>query len=266
VELDRRTTLIQVFPEGRPHWEEAQDLTASLRTLDTPLAFSVSGASANFADFKDQIFERLPLALAVMGLSMLVLLFLMTGSVVLPFKSLVINVLTLCASFGYLTFVFGEGRLTGLFDYTATGGIDIVIAIVLLGLIFGIVTDYTVFLLSRIREEHLAGATNQEAIARGMQTTGRLVTSAALLFCVAVGSLLASSQVTMKEAGTGVAFAVILDATIVRAGLVPALMRLMGDWNWWAPRSLRHLHERLGLGEREPAETAPTPVSPARSM
>jgi uncharacterized membrane protein YdfJ with MMPL/SSD domain len=173
----------------------------------------------------------------------------MTGSVVLPLKALVMNVLTISAAFGILVFVFQEGRLQGLLDYERPDAIDSTMPVLLFVIAFGLSTDYGVFLLSRIKEARDGGASDGDAVAIGLERTGRIVTAAALLFCVAIGAFATSQIVFIKENGLGTALAVLIDATIVRALLVPALMAILGKWNWWAPRPLRRLHARVGLSE-----------------
>jgi RND superfamily putative drug exporter len=159
------------------------------------------------------------------------------------------NLLTLTATLGVLVLIFQDGRLEGLLDYTSQGGVDLTQPILLAALAFGLSTDYAVFLLSRIKEARDAGASDQEAVAIGLQRTGRIVTAAALLFCVAVLAFATSRVSIIKELGIGTALAVALDATIVRALLVPSLMALLGRWNWWAPGPLRRLHDRFGMRE-----------------
>ena len=171
----------------------------------------------------------------------------MTGSVVLPIKSLLMNFLNLSAVFGLLVLIFQEGRLEGFLSYASPGAIEQTMPILLFAVAFGLSTDYAVFLLSRIKEAHDAGEPNVEAVALGLQRTGRIVTAAALLFCAAVWTFATSRIVFVKQLGLGIGVAVLVDATIVRALLVPSLMRLLGDWNWWAPRPLRRLHKRIGL-------------------
>jgi RND superfamily putative drug exporter len=173
----------------------------------------------------------------------------MTGSVVLPLKQLLMNLLGLSAMFGLLVLVFQQGHLEGLLGFTALGGLESPQLLLLLATVFGLSTDYGVFLLSRIKEARDAGHDDEEAIAVGLERTGRIVTSAALLFAVAFGALLTSNIIITKELGLGTAAAVLIDASIVRALLVPALMRLLGHWNWWAPTPLRRLHRRLRLNE-----------------
>jgi RND superfamily putative drug exporter len=172
--------------------------------------------------------------------------------VILPLKAVLMNALTLSAAFGILVLVFQDGRLEGLLDYTSQGALESTQPIVLFAIAFGLSTDYGVFLLSRIKEARDAGASDEEAVALGLQRTGRIVTAAALLFCVAIGAFATSEIVFIKQVGIGTALAVLIDATIVRALLVPSLMRLLGRWNWWAPRPLRRLHDKLGIDEGEP--------------
>ena len=183
----------------------------------------------------------------------LVILFLMTGSVVLPLKTLVMNLLTLSAAFGLLVLIFQDGRFEGLLDYTSQGALESTQPILLFAIAFGLSTDYGVFLLTRIKEARDAGAPDDEAVGLGLERTGRIVTAAALLFCIAIGAFATSEIIFIKEVGVGTALAVLIDATIVRALLVPSLMGLLGRWNWWAPRPLARLHARWGISEREAA-------------
>jgi uncharacterized membrane protein YdfJ with MMPL/SSD domain len=180
-------------------------------------------------------------------------LFLMTGSLVLPIKALAMNALTMSAAFGALVLVFQGGRLEGLLDYTSPGALEATQPIFLFAVAFGLSTDYAVFLLARIKEARDSGLPNHEAVAVGLERTGRIVTAAALLFCVAIGAFALSDLIFLKELGVGTAVAVVIDAAVVRALLVPSLMQLLGEWNWWAPRPLRRLHGRIGLSEGSPA-------------
>jgi RND superfamily putative drug exporter len=184
--------------------------------------------------------------------STLLVLFLMTGSVVLPLKQLLMNMLTLSAVFGILVYVFQDGRLEGLLDYRSQGALEQTMPILLFAVAFGLSTDYGVFLLSRIKEARDAGVENDEAVAVGLERTGRIVTAAALLFSIAIGAFATSEIIFIKQNGVGTALAVLIDATIIRAFLVPSLMALLGHWNWWAPRFLRRLHWRIGLSETAP--------------
>jgi uncharacterized membrane protein YdfJ with MMPL/SSD domain len=159
------------------------------------------------------------------------------------------NVLTLSATFGLLVLIFQDGRLEGLLDYTSQGALEATQPIVLVAVAFGLSTDYGVFLLSRIKEARDRGASDGESVAIGLERTGRIVTAAAVLFCVAIGAFATSQIIFIKEVGVGTALAVLIDASIVRALLVPSLMEMLGRWNWWSPRPLRRLHERIGLAE-----------------
>ena len=179
----------------------------------------------------------------------LLILFAMTGSVVLPVKALLMNLLTVCAAFGLLVLIFQDGRLEGLLAYDSQGALEATQPVLLFCVAFGLSTDYGVFLLTRIKEARDGGAGERESVAVGLERTGRIVTYAALLFCIAIGAFASSQVVFIKEVGVGTALAVLIDAFLVRALLVPSLMALLGRWNWWAPRPLARLHARLGLQE-----------------
>ena len=250
--LDRKGSLVQVVSRDRALTEESQRLVREIRALDAPFPVAVSGGTADFVDQKESLAGHLPLALAIIVPTTLLVLFLMTGSLVLPIKALVMNALTLSAAFGILVLVFQDGRLEGLLDYTSQGALESSQPIVLFAVAFGLSTDYAVFLLSRIKEARDAGVPDSEAVAVGLERTGRIVTAAAVLFSVAIGAFATSQIIFIKEVGTGTALAVLIDATIVRALLVPSLMELLGGRNWWAPRQLRRLHERVGLSEGTP--------------
>ena len=243
------TWLVVVVPTTAALDKRALELVQAVRAGPAPGPVSVAGNSARFVDQRAGLADRLPLAIAVLAITTLLILFVMTGSVVLPIKALVMNVLGLSAAFGLLVLVFQDGRLEGLLDYTSQGGLEITQPLVLLAIAFGLSTDYGVFLLTRIKEARDAGASNEEAVALGIQRTGRIVTAAALLLVVAIGAFATSEIVFIKQLGLGTAAAVAIDATIVRALLVPALMKLLGERNWWSPRPLARLHARLRLGE-----------------
>jgi len=215
----------------------------------------VGGATADFIDFQGSLARHLPIAFAIIVLATLTILFLMTGSVVLPVKSLIMNVLNLSAVFGLLVLIFQEGRLEGLLSYTSSGAIEQTMPILLFAVAFGLSTDYAVFLLSRIKEARDNGASDSECVAIGLERTGRIVTAAALLFAVAIGAFATSQIIFIKQNGVGTALAVLIDASIVRALLVPSLMQLLGKWNWWAPAPLRRLHDRFGVSEAARPET-----------
>jgi RND superfamily putative drug exporter len=209
----------------------------------------VTGFTASFVDLQDSLAEHLPLVLAIVAIVTILVLFLMTGSVVLPIKQLIMNLLGLSAVFGILVLIFQDGRFEGLLGYTSDGGLESTQPLLLFAVAFGLSTDYGVFLLARIKEARDGGASDSEAVAVGLERTGRIVTAAALLFCIAIGSFVTSEIIFIKQVGLGTALAVLIDATIIRALLVPSLMELLGKWNWWAPAPLRRLHARIGLSE-----------------
>jgi RND superfamily putative drug exporter len=234
--------------------ERSRETVRTIRGLAPPggADLLVTGGTADFLDFQQSLEEHLPIAVAIVVLATLMVIFLMTGSVVLPVKQLIMNVLNLSAVFGILVWVFQDGRLEGLLDYRSQGGLEQTMPILLFAVAFGLSTDYGVFLLSRIKEARDAGAQNSEAVAIGLERTGRIVTAAAVLFSIAVGVFATSEIIFIKEWGLGVAIAVLLDALVIRAFLVPSLMELLGEWNWWAPRPLRRLYWRIGLSESLP--------------
>jgi len=231
--------------------EASQTTVERIRGLPDPPGTTVlvGGATADFIDFQDSLTRHLPIAFAIIVVATLVILFLMTGSVVLPIKSLIMNVLNLSAVFGLLVLIFQDGRLEGLLNYTSTGALEQTMPILLFAVAFGLSTDYAVFLLSRIKEARDNGASESESVAIGLERTGRIVTAAALLFAVAIGAFATSEIIFIKQNGIGTALAVLIDASIIRALLVPSLMELLGKWNWWAPAPLRRLHERIGISE-----------------
>jgi RND superfamily putative drug exporter len=241
------TYAIDVVSSASPLDDRSQELVRDLRALDTDAL--VTGQTAGFLDLQDSLVDHLPLVLAIVGVVTFVVLFLLTGSVVLPIKQILMNALGLSAVFGILVLIFQDGRLEGLLGYTSQGGLESTQPLLLFAVVFGLSTDYGVFLLSRIKEARDAGHSDSEAVAVGLERTGRIVTAAALLFCIAIGAFVTSQIVFIKQLGLGTAIAVLIDATIIRALLVPALMQLLGKWNWWAPAPLARLYSRIGLRE-----------------
>ena len=211
-------------------------LVRTMRAL--PGGALVGGATAQFADQKHAIGSNLPLAIALLCATTFVLLYLATRSLVLPLKALVMNALTLLATLGILVFIFQDGRLEGLLSYRGQGALQLTQPVLLFAISFGLATDYGVFLLTRIKEAWDSGLSNREAVAVGLEHTGRIVTAAALLFCIAVGAFATSRVIVIKEVGLGIAIAVAIDASIVRALLVPSLMAILGRWNWWPSRRI----------------------------
>ncbi|MFB6888371.1 MMPL family transporter [Kitasatospora sp. NPDC056327] len=248
-QLNGDTWLLRAVPEEPGLSEGSQTLVKDVRALSGQDEVLVGGQTATFVDLKDSLTGRLPAAALIVFLSSMLVLLLMTGSLVLPLKAVVMNLLTLAATFGILVLVFQWGHGAGLFGADTQHALDATQPVLLFAMVFGLSTDYGVFLLARIKEARDAGAGETESVAQGLGRTGRVVTAAAVLFCVALGALATSEIVFIKELGLGTALGVLLDATIVRALLVPSLMRLLGRWNWWAPAPLRWLYERFGLRE-----------------
>ena len=247
--LDADTWRIDVASASEPLDGQSQELVEGIRSLETPLGVGVTGDTADFVDQQASLGSRLPFGLAILCVTTFVLLFLLTGSLILPLKALLMNVLTLSAAFGLLVLIFQDGRLEGLLGYETEGALEATQPVLLFALVFGLSTDYAVFLLSRIKEARDGGLDDAEAVAGGLERTGRIVTAAAALFCVAIGAFATSEVIFIKELGIGTALAVIIDATLIRALLVPSLMALLGRSNWWAPAPLRRLHRRVGLTE-----------------
>jgi RND superfamily putative drug exporter len=234
---------------------EGEDLVHDIRAIDAPFAFGVAGDAAELVDTKAAIYDRLPLALAIIGITTFVLLFAVFGSLLVPIKAIVLNLLSLTATFGALVWIFQEGHLSGVLDFTATGQLDVAMPILMFCIAFGLSMDYEVFLLSRIKEEHDRTGDNTQAVAVGLARTGRLITAAALVLAITFAAFVTSGMSFMKLMGLGLALAIIVDATIVRGLLVPAVMRLAGEANWWAPGPLRRLQCRWGVREAAPQET-----------
>jgi RND superfamily putative drug exporter len=240
---------IDVVPRGAELSASSKQLVRDIRAARAPFAVDVGGGTAGFLDQQTSLAASLPLALAILATTTLLILFAMTGSVVLPVKALLMNLLTVSAAFGLLVLIFQDGRLEGLLGYQSQHALEATQPVLLFCAAFGLSTDYGVFLLTRIKEARDAGAGERESVALGLERTGRIVTYAAVLFCIAIGAFATSQVVFIKEVGIGTALAVLIDAFLVRALLVPSLMALLGRWNWWAPRPLARLHARLGLRE-----------------
>ena len=228
---------VVAYQEMLPRTPEAQELIHSVRKIDAPKGTLIGGVAADFTDSQDGIARTLPWALGWIALSVLILIFVFTGSIILPIKAVILNFLSLAATMGALTWVFIDGNLQWLVgSFTETGTLDTSIVILIAVVVFGLSMDYELFLLSRIREEHLAGKSNVESVAVGLQRSARIITAAAVLLAVVFAAFVTSGVTSIKTMGFGVALAVLLDATIVRGLLVPALMRLFGENNWWAPK------------------------------
>ncbi len=223
-----------------PRTPEAQDLINRIRAIDSPIEVLVGGIAADYADTQDGIAQTLPWVFLWIAITVLVLLFLFTGSVLLPIKAIILNFASLAATIGVLTLIFIEGKFTFLVgDFIQTGSLDTSTLVLIAVVAFGLSMDYEVFLLSRIKEEHDAGKSNVESVALGLQKSARIITAAAFILAIVFAAFIISGVTSIKSMGFGIAFAILLDATLIRALLVPALMRLFGDWNWWAPKALR---------------------------
>ncbi|MEE1938036.1 MMPL family transporter [Streptomyces sp. TRM 70361] len=243
-------TWLSVVPAVNPNSAAGEEHVRAVRAVDAPSRPLVGGEAASLVDTKSALGERIPWAAAVITLSMFVLLFLFSGSLVVPLKALLLNVLSLTASFGAMVYVFQDGHLKWLVgDFTHTGQLEVTVPLLMFCVAFGLSMDYSVFLLSRIREEYLATGDNTRAVVFGIDHTGRLITAAALVVATVLAALATSQLSLLKLLGAGLALAVLVDATLVRGILVPAGMKLLGRVNWWAPRPLRKLHEKAGLHE-----------------
>ncbi len=242
-------SVIDVIPEGSSQGATARQVVTQLREHRPRYATYVTGSAAFLMDFEHRIASRLPWALGFIALATMVLLFLMTGSILVPVKAIVMNTLSLGATFGALVWIFQDGHLSGLLGFQAFGAIEVWCPIVVFVFAFGLSMDYEVFLLSRIKESYDEYPDSDHAVAAGLQRSGRIITSAAVLVMIAFLGFAMGENLGTKQMGVALALAVLVDATLVRCLLVPATMTLLGDLNWWAPRPLRRLHARVGLRE-----------------
>ncbi|HET6694612.1 MAG TPA: MMPL family transporter [Pedococcus sp.] len=247
--LNDSLSAIGVDVAGGPLDENAREMVRLLQTERPDFPTYVVGQASGLQDFTDSMFERALPAFALVALATLVLLFLMTGSVVIPVKALLLNIVSLAASLGVLVWVFQQGHLQGLLGYDSVGALESLIPLLILAFGFGLSMDYEVFLLSRIVELHEQGYSNDDAVVMGLQRSGRIITSAAMLVVIVFSGFVAGQLLVIKETGVGLAVAVLLDATLVRMLLVPATMAVLGDWNWWAPSGLKKWHARFGITE-----------------
>ena len=247
-EISRDYSVLNVFTAaGDAASPAAQNVVAVVRADRPDYQIWVTGQSAGLVDFVDSIKERAPLAIAVVVLATFVLLFLMTGSILVPLKALLMNVVSLGASFGVLVWVFQYGNLSDVLGFTPTGGIETTIPLLVLAFGFGLAMDYEVFLLSRIKEFRDGGMSNNEAVVAGLQRSGRIITSAGLIVVLVFAGFVAGQLIIIKQTGVALAVAVAIDATLIRCLLVPATMTLLGEWNWWAPKVLRRAYLRFGV-------------------
>jgi RND superfamily putative drug exporter len=242
-------TWLSVIPAVEPYSPEGEAMIKDLRALERPFDVKFGGMSAQLVDSKASLFGRMPLAGGLIILTTFVMLFLMFGSLLVPAKAVVLNLLSLTATFGAMVWIFQEGHFSGFLDFTSTGMLDTTTPILMFCTAFGLSMDYEVFLLSRIKEEHDHGADNIRSVAVGLERTGRIVTTAALTLSVVFIAFAYSDITFIKLFGIGLTLAVLLDATLIRAALVPAFMRLAGNANWWAPKPMRRIYERWGIHE-----------------
>ncbi|MET9884962.1 MMPL family transporter [Streptomyces sp. NPDC006430] len=240
-----------VATEGEAVGQQAQELVGEVRRVDAPFDTAVTGQAAVLVDAQKAIAERLPAALALVVLATLLLVFLLTGSVLIPVQAVLLNGLSLTAMFGAVVWVFQEGNLSGLLSFTSTGDIETTLPVLMFCIAFGLSMDYGVFLISRIKEEYERTGDHEGAVRTGLARTGGLITAAAVILAVVMVAIGSSRVTNTKMLGLGIALAVLMDALVVRSLLVPAVMKLTGKATWWAPGPLRRLHERFGVSEGE---------------
>ncbi|MFD7914627.1 MMPL family transporter [Streptomyces sp. NPDC059752] len=252
-------TTFSVSVEGEAVGQTARDLVDEVRAVDAGFKTSVTGQAAVLVDAQKAIAGALPAAAALVVLATLLLVFLLTGSLLIPLQAVLLNALSLTAMFGAVVWVFQEGNLSGLLSFTATGDIETTLPVLMFCIAFGLSMDYGVFLISRIKEEYDRTGDHESAVRTGLARTGGLITAAAVILAVVMVAIGTSRVTNTKMLGLGIALAVLMDAMVVRSLLVPAVMKLTGRATWWAPAPLRRLHERFGLSEGESAPPAPEP-------
>ncbi|MFB7465910.1 MMPL family transporter [Streptomyces sp. NPDC056224] len=259
-----RYAYFSVTAEGETAGPQAQDLVGDVRQVDAGFRTSVSGQAARLVDAQKAIADALPAALALVVLATLLLVFLLTGSLLIPVQAVLLNALSLTAMFGAVVWVFQEGHLSRLLSFTSTGDIETTLPVLMFCIAFGLSMDYGVFLISRIKEEHDRTGDHEGAVRTGLARTGGLITAAAVILAVVMVAIGTSRVTNTKMLGLGIALAVLMDAMVVRSLLVPAVMKLTGKATWWAPGPLRRLHERFGLSEGESSPPADVPAEPER--
>ena len=248
--------LIDLYTEGGPMGEAARDLAESARAEDTSFPTWTTGSAASLDDYTDSVASRAPWAVLWIAGATFILLFLLTGSVVIPLKALLLNVVSLGASLGVLVWIFQYGHLESLLRFESAAGVESVIPLMVLAFGFGLSMDYEVFLLARIIELHEQGHDDDSAVRLGLQRSGRIITSAALIMIIVFAGFAVGEMVVIKQTGVALAVAVLIDATIVRMVIVPATMTTLGEWNWWAPRWMKRVHARWGVSEHS------SPIAP----
>ncbi|WP_433889471.1 MMPL family transporter [Streptomyces sp. CA-111067] len=252
-----RDGYVTVLPKGEAVDSGTQSLVRDIRATPAGFRTSVTGQAAVLVDSKHAIGERLPWAAGIIALVTLLLVFLLTGSVLIPLQAIALNALSLTAMFGAVVWVFQDGHLSGLLSFTATGSIETTLPVLMFCVAFGLSMDYGVFLLSRIKEEYDRTGDHRASIVFGLQRTGGLISAAAVILAVVMVAIGTSRVANTKMLGLGIALAVLMDAMVIRTLLVPAVMRLTGRATWWAPPVLRRFHERFGIAEGGAGEAAP---------
>ncbi|MFD4139636.1 MMPL family transporter [Streptomyces sp. NPDC058572] len=254
-------TYLSLVLDVDPYGDDGAQLVRTVRDTAAPFEVIVGGTPAVSVDTFDMLGDRLPIALTILVIGSFIILFLLTGSVLLPIKAIALSALSLSATFGALVYILQEGHLQWLVgDFVVTGALTWLVPIVVIAIAFALSLDYAVFILSRITEEYRKTGRNEEAVAVGLERTGRVVTYAALLLALAFVGLTFSSISYVKGLGIGLPLAVLLDATLVRGVLVPAFMRLLGSANWWAPAPLKRIHDRFGISESDDTTDEKTPA------
>jgi RND superfamily putative drug exporter len=251
-------SVLLAFTDSPANSEAAARAVRQIRKLDTPLDLAVGGDPAKLVDYRADLAERAPLAAAIVLAVTLLLLFLFSGSVLVPIRAVLTNFLSVAAALGAVVWAFQDGHLSGLFGASALDGIDITVPVLVAAIAFGLSMDYEVFLMARIRDRRLAGASPRQAVSEGLQRSGRIITAAAMLLVVAFAGFLPAGFVPVQEIGLGLVLAVALDAIVVRTLLVPATMGILGAAAWWAPGALRRAHDRVGLKEEVLPEAVKT--------
>lgn len=249
-------TVLNVYAAKDPTGNPGEQLVRDVRAVKAPFEVGVTGVTALTVDSNHVLGQRLPYAGIGIAVVMLIVLFLLTGSVVLPIKTVLLSIVSLTATFGAMVWVFQEGHLGSLFHITPTEITDSTNPLLMFGIAFGLSMDYAVFLLARIKEEHDKGLSTEQAVVRGLEKSGRVVTAAAVLIAIVFFAFGTSSVVFLKLIGMGLALAILVDATIIRGLLVPSFMRLLGKANWWAPAFLRPVHRRFGISESAPVRAS----------
>ncbi|MGC5361705.1 MMPL family transporter [Streptomyces sp. DT24] len=257
---DSTAAYFSVLPEGESVGEDSQRLVKELRAQSAPFDTSVTGTAAVLVDSKHAIGDRLPWALGIIAVVTLLLVFLLTGSVLIPLQAVVLNALSLTAMFGAVVWIFQDGHLSGPLSFTSTGDIETTLPVLMFCVAFGLSMDYGVFLLSRIKEEYDRTGDHEHAVTYGLRHTGGLITAAAVILAMVMVAIGTSRVTNTKMLGLGIALAVLMDAMVVRSLLVPSVMKLMGRATWWAPAPLRAFHRKFGLSEGE----SPSPQGRAR--